>query len=82
MALADDNLIEINRVAAKVNNEIVTWGEIDRAMTSLNFTNSEKKNGLPSLLMEKWTDFYRSMLSMRKVWLFPIRTSNRNTTKD
>ena len=25
VALADDNLIEINRVAAKVNNDIVTW---------------------------------------------------------
>ena len=45
VSLADDNLIEINRVAAKVNNEIVTWGEIDRAMTSLNFTNSEKRTG-------------------------------------
>ena len=41
---AEDNLVEINRVAAKVNNEIVTWGEIDRAMTSLNFTSSEKKD--------------------------------------
>ena len=48
---ADDHLIEINRVAAKVNNEIVTWGEIDRAMTSLNFTNSEKKVGLLNLWM-------------------------------
>jgi hypothetical protein len=28
VALADDNLIEINRVAAKVNNEIVTWGKL------------------------------------------------------
>ena len=43
IVFADDHLIEINRVAAKVNNEIVTWGEIDRAMTSLNFTSSEKK---------------------------------------
>ena len=42
VANAEENLIEINRVAAKVNNEIVTWGEIDRAMASLNFTNSEK----------------------------------------
>ena len=50
VALADDNLIEINRVAAKVNNEIVTWGEIDRAMTSLNFTNSEKKERAPEFV--------------------------------
>ena len=47
---ADDHLIEINRVAAKVNNEIVTWGEIDRAMTSLNFTNSEKKERAPEFV--------------------------------
>ena len=50
VALADKNLIEINRVAAKVNNEIVTWGEIDRAMTSLNFTNSEKKERAPEFI--------------------------------
>lgn len=38
-----DNLIELNRVAAKVNDDIVTWGEIQRAMEQLNFTNNEKK---------------------------------------
>jgi peptidyl-prolyl cis-trans isomerase SurA len=36
-------LIEINRVIAKVNDRIVTWGEIDNAMTRLNFSDQEKK---------------------------------------
>ena len=36
-------LIEINRVTAKVNDRIVTWGEIERAMDRLNFTDEEKK---------------------------------------
>jgi parvulin-like peptidyl-prolyl isomerase len=36
-------LIEINRVTAKVNDRIVTWGEIERAMDRLNFTEEEKK---------------------------------------
>lgn len=36
-------LIEINRVVAKVNERIVTWGEIDNAMTRLNFSDQEKK---------------------------------------
>ncbi|MBT3636886.1 MAG: hypothetical protein HN531_08100 [Opitutae bacterium] len=36
-------LIEINRVIAKVNDRIVTWGEIDNAMTRLNFSDKEKK---------------------------------------
>ena len=36
-------LIEINRVVAKVNDRIVTWGEIDNAMTRLNFSEQEKK---------------------------------------
>ena len=35
---ADENLIEINRVAAKVDGNIVTWGEIERSMDQLNFT--------------------------------------------
>ena len=39
-------LIEINRVVAKVNDRIVTWGEIDNAMTRLNFSEQEKKNAL------------------------------------
>jgi parvulin-like peptidyl-prolyl isomerase len=36
-------LIELNRVVAKVNERIVTWGEIEKAMTMLNFTDQEKK---------------------------------------
>ena len=36
-------LIELNRVVAKVNERIVTWGEIENAMTLLNFTDQEKK---------------------------------------
>ena len=39
-------LIEINRVVAKVNDRIVTWGEIDNAMTRLNFSDQEKKTHL------------------------------------
>lgn len=36
-------LIEVNRIVAKVNDRIVTWGEIAKAMDRLNFSNSEKK---------------------------------------
>lgn len=36
-------LIEINRVVAKVNDRIVTWGEIEAPMTRLNFSEEEKK---------------------------------------
>ena len=36
-------LVELNRVVAKVNERIVTWGEIENAMTMLNFTDQEKK---------------------------------------
>lgn len=42
-AYASD-LIELNRVVAKVNDRIVTWGEIEKAMTLLNFTDQEKKD--------------------------------------
>ena len=35
-------LIELNRVVAKVNDRVVTWGEIENAMTLLNFTDNEK----------------------------------------
>jgi peptidyl-prolyl cis-trans isomerase SurA len=42
-AYASD-LIELNRVVAKVNERIVTWGEIEKAMTLLNFTDQEKKD--------------------------------------
>lgn len=36
-------LIELNRVVAKVNDRVVTWGEIENAMTMLNFTDDEKR---------------------------------------
>ena len=35
-------LVEINRVMAKVEDRIVTRGEIDKAMNLLNFTDAEK----------------------------------------
>lgn len=41
---ANDQLIEINRIAAKVDGNIVTWGEIERSMDQFNFTDTEKKN--------------------------------------
>ena len=36
-------LVELNRVVAKVNERVVTWGEIENAMALLNFTEEEKK---------------------------------------
>ena len=36
------DLVEINRVMAKVENRIVTRGEVDKAMDMLNFTKAEK----------------------------------------
>ena len=42
-SIAGSELIEINRVTAKVNDRIVTWGEIQRAMDRLNFTDEEKR---------------------------------------
>ena len=36
--------IEINRVTARVNDRIVTWGEVERDMDRLNFTEEEKEN--------------------------------------
>ena len=41
--LAEDQLIEVNRIAANVDGEIVTWGEIERSMEQFNFTGAEKK---------------------------------------
>jgi parvulin-like peptidyl-prolyl isomerase len=35
-------LIEVNRVVAQVNDEVVTWGEIEMAMEKLNFPESER----------------------------------------
>jgi parvulin-like peptidyl-prolyl isomerase len=37
-------LIEINRVVAKVNERVVTWGEIENTMTRMNFSETEKKS--------------------------------------
>ena len=42
LALAE--LIEINRVVAKVNDRVVTWGEIEGPMDRLNFSEEEKKS--------------------------------------
>mgnify|MGYP003735637155 FL=1 len=42
LALAE--LIEINRVVAKVNDRVVTWGEIEAPMDRLNWSEEEKKN--------------------------------------
>ena len=36
------DLVEINRVMAKVEDRIVTRGEVDKAMDMLNFTKAEK----------------------------------------
>jgi peptidyl-prolyl cis-trans isomerase SurA len=38
------DLVELNRVVAKVNNRVVTWGEIEKAMNLLNFTENEKQD--------------------------------------
>ena len=35
-------LMEVNRVVARVNNEVITWGEIELAMDKLNFSEEEK----------------------------------------
>ena len=39
---AGAKLVEVNRIVARVNNEIITWGEIQLAMEKLNFTDEEK----------------------------------------
>lgn len=39
----DRELVEINRIVAKVNDRIITWGEIERKMDHLNFSEKEKK---------------------------------------
>ena len=41
--LHSTELVELNRVVAKVNERVVTLGEIENAMTLLNFTDQEKK---------------------------------------
>ena len=59
-------LIEVNRVVAKVNNRIVTWGEIQSAMNLLSFTDKEKKKEQVNLLMEKLTVFCQSLRLKKK----------------
>ena len=59
-------LIEVNRVVAKVNDRIVTWGEIQSAMNLLSFTDKEKKKEQVNLLMEKLTVFCQSLHLKKK----------------
>ena len=40
--LGGSELIEVNRVVARVNGEVITWGEIELAMEKLNFSKKEK----------------------------------------
>jgi parvulin-like peptidyl-prolyl isomerase len=42
-SLWSDKLIEVNRVVARVNDEVITWGEIELAMEKLNFSEDEKQ---------------------------------------
>ena len=50
LVAAGKELIEINRVVARVNDRIITLGEIDRAMNRMNFTDSEKTKRLPDFV--------------------------------
>lgn len=45
-----ENLVEINRVVARVNERIITLGEIERTMDRMNFTESEKSIRLPDFV--------------------------------
>jgi peptidyl-prolyl cis-trans isomerase SurA len=40
--LGGNELIEVNRVVARVNGEVITWGEIELALQKLNFSEKEK----------------------------------------
>ena len=40
--LGRNELIEVNRVVARVNGEVITWGEIELALEKLNFPEKEK----------------------------------------
>ena len=46
-------LIEVNRIVAKVNDRIVTWGEIAKAMDRLNFPIATRNFEHLNLLMAK-----------------------------
>ena len=38
----ESELIEVNRIVARVNEQVITWGEIELAMEKLNFSPKEK----------------------------------------
>ena len=40
--IAEDDLIEVNRIVARINDRVITWGEIELAMEKLNFSEKEK----------------------------------------
>ena len=40
--IAEDDLIEVNRIVARINGRVITWGEIELAMEKLNFSEKEK----------------------------------------
>ena len=63
--LHSKELIELNRVVAKVNERIVTWGEIEKAMTLLNFTDQEKKDRANEFVDGK-VDRLLSIISFRE----------------
>ena len=50
LASAGNEPIEINRIVARVNDRIITMGEIDRAMDRMNFTDTEKTKRLPDFV--------------------------------
>ena len=52
-----DKLQEINRVVAKVNGRIITWGEIERKMDQLNFSEREKKQRAEEFVNGEVTSF-------------------------
>ena len=36
-----NDLVEVNRIVARVNDQVITWGEIEIAMEKLNFSAKE-----------------------------------------
>ena len=76
------DLIEVNRIVAKVNDRIVTWGEIAKAMDRLNFSESERNAERPNSSTGKSIVSFRLLLLPKRVWPSPILISNRNTTND
>ena len=82
LVAAGKELIEINRVVARVNDRIITLGEIDRAMDRMNFTDSEKQKDFQTLWTEKLTDFYPSVLLKNKVWRCQNLILNKNIIRN